>query len=70
MLKNKKRKEIGKLSSLLKLCLKRVYKKYGYESSIQTIENMNSPTDNEKKIMIEYINELNNKAERQMESTI
>ena len=67
--KNKKRKEMIELNLLMKSLLKRMYKKYGYQTSYVMIENMKEPTFNERSLMLEYIyklyvNELNKKAER------
>ena len=68
-MKEKKRKEFTKLNSVLKIVLKKMYKKYGYNQSLTLIENMKEPTFNERTLMLNYINEL--EAERKKdESTI
>ena len=58
-MKEKKRKEFTKLNSVLKIVLKKMYKKYGYNQSLVLIENMKEPTFNERTLMLNYIHELN-----------
>lgn len=68
---SRNRKEFKKINMIMKILLKKMYKQYGYDLTVIHIENMTQPTNNEKLLMIEYINELNNKGRNdKMESTI
>lgn len=56
-----KRKEFNKVSLPLKILLKKMYKKYGYNQSLFIIENMKEPTSDERLLMIDYIKILDSK---------
>ena len=56
-----KRKEFKKVTLPLKILLKKMYKKFGYDMTIFKIENMKEPSSNERLLMIEYINLIHNK---------
>lgn len=53
-----KRKEFIKVSLPLRVLLKKMYKKYDYDMTVNIIDNMKSPSLNEKKLMKEYISTL------------
>ena len=57
--KEKKRKEITKISGPIKLALKLMFNKYGYVKSLEAVELMKQPTTNEKELMCAYLKELN-----------
>ena len=57
--KEKKRKEITKISGPIKLVLKLMFNKFGYVKSLEAVGKMNEPTFNEKELMCQYLKELN-----------